>query len=122
VFLRIYNAAAFLGDLLRSIRNQSWTSSLKLQIVDNNSTDDSLRILLDAIPEMDDKFTVVRNFTNIEALGSLYRKGDPIGTEWLTLMHQDEGYLSNFLDTCLREARRASGASVSTIPFDYRTV
>mgnify|MGYP002631419084 FL=1 len=75
VFLRIYNAAAFLGDFLRSIRHQPWTSSLKLQIVDNNSTDDSLRILLDAIPEMDDNFTVVRNFTNIEAFGEPLSQG-----------------------------------------------
>jgi glycosyltransferase involved in cell wall biosynthesis len=122
VFLGIFNAAAFMGDLLRSIRNQSWTSSLNLLIVDNNSTDDSLQILLDALPEMDGNITVVRNVTNVGALGSLYRNADLIETEWLTFMHQDDVYLPNFLDSCLREARRASDAPVSTISFDYRTV
>jgi glycosyltransferase involved in cell wall biosynthesis len=122
VFLGIYNAGHFISDLLTSIRNQNWTSSVNLLIVDNNSADDSLRILKESLPDMESNVTIVRNLTNVGALGSLYRNADLVDTEWLTFMHQDDVYLPNFLDSCLREARLVSASNVSTISFDYRTV
>lgn len=122
VFLGIYNAKPFMADLLTSIRNQTWTRHVNLLIVDNDSADDSLRILLESLPEMDCQITIVRNQTNVGALGSLYRNADLVETEWLTFMHQDDVYLSNFLDSCLREARAAAAEKISTISFDYFTV
>jgi hypothetical protein len=45
VFLGIYNAGHFISDLLTSIRNQNWTSSVNLLIVDNNSADVRVKLV-----------------------------------------------------------------------------
>lgn len=122
VFLGIYNARPFLDDLLTSIRNQAWTTAINLLIVDNSSTDGSLELLEQELPSMDSQVTVVRNLKNIGALGSVYRNADLVDTDWMTFMHQDDVYLPNFLESCLREISNLQDALVTTISFDYQTV
>jgi glycosyltransferase involved in cell wall biosynthesis len=121
VFLGIYNARPFLEDLVTSIRNQNWTTAVNLLIVDNSSTDSSLELLENELPSMESKVTFVRNVQNVGALGSLYRNADLVETEWVTFMHQDDLYLPNFLESCLREISQLKDAPVTTISFDYQT-
>ena len=90
-------------DLLTSIRNQNWTTAVNRLIVDNSSTDSSLELLENKLPSTDSKVTVVSNVQNVGALGGLYRNADLVETEWMTFTHQDDMYLPNFLESCLRE-------------------
>ena len=122
VFIGIYNASPFLSDLLASIGNQKWTADVHLVFVDNSSTDGSWEALLDSLPDLPCQMTLVRNRVNLGALGSLYRNADLIKSEWMTFIHQDDLYLPNFLDSCLREIKVWQSENVSSISFDYFTV
>lgn len=122
VFVGIYNAKPFLGDLLASIRNQNWTPAVQLLFVDNSSTDGSWEAIKDSLPDLPCQVTLVRNLVNLGALGSVYRNADLIKSDWMTFVHQDDLYHPNFLDSCLREIGFWESKKVSSISFDYLTV
>lgn len=122
VFIGVFNARPFMRDLLASIGNQKWTADVQLVFVDNASTDGSWEVLRDSLPELPCQVTLVRNRVNLGALGSIYRNADLIKSEWMTFIHQDDLYLPNFLESCLREIEVSRSETVSSISFDYCTI
>jgi len=122
VFVGTFNAEAHLPDLFKSLNSQAWSSDVQLIIVDNASNDETLEALRAWKPPRDlSSYTLVENFNNLGALGSLYLNLDLVNGEWLTFIHQDDLYEANYIQVALQSAIDADATSTSTISFDYLT-
>lgn len=83
-----YNAAATIRETLASIVNQSY-SNLDIQIVDNASTDETLKI----VAEFDDpRIRILRNEINIGAEGNFNRCIQLATGKYTAIFHADDIY------------------------------
>jgi glycosyltransferase involved in cell wall biosynthesis len=122
VFVGTFNAEAHLPNLFKSLKSQAWSSDVQLIIADNASNDETLEALRAWKPPKDlSSYTLVENFNNLGALGSLYLNLDLVNGEWLTFIHQDDLYEANYIQVALQSAIDADATSTSTISFDYLT-
>lgn len=110
VFLGIYNGAPYIDSLLIQLKNQS-EKDFKLVVVDNCSDDSSWFQLQNWRSEFGDALTLYRNEQNLGGGGSLDNAlGEGlITTPWFAMMHQDDYYLPNHIETILREINASAG-------------
>ena len=123
VFLGLYEVEPFLDRVRDSISVQNWTNDVQLIVVDNASTFNAFDELCPLVSRLPCEVLWLRNKANYQALGSLYASAQHIGTPWLTFMHQDDSYFSNFVSAIIREIKKV-GESLETmsISFDYMSV
>lgn len=123
VFLGLYEAAPYICRVRDSIAAQHWTSEQRLVVVDNASTFSPFNDLFPYLADLPCDVLWLKNRTNYQALGSLYASQEFITTPWLTFMHQDDLYFSNFVSSIGREIHQfGERREVMSISFDYSTV
>jgi len=101
VVMPVYNAEAYLSASLESVLNQT-ESSLELIAVDDESTDDSARILQE-YAERDARLKVLRQ-KNIGCSGARNSAMEIARGEWMAFLDADDCWLPNCLETWLRRA------------------
>jgi len=122
VFVGTYNAGHHLAGLLSSLNSQAWTPEIQLIIADNSSDDETLDALREWRPSNSlGSYSLIENFSNVGACGSLYLNLDMAKGQWITFIHQDDLYESNYLELCLQAICEARSTDTATISFDYLT-
>lgn len=109
IFLGIYNGSSYLDSLRSQLKNQT-EKNFKLVVVDNCSEDSSWSQLQDWTSDFADAITLHQNEQNLGGGGSLDKtlRESRIKTPWFAMMHQDDFYLPNHIETLLSEINRAS--------------
>ena len=99
VYLGIYNGYDYLDSLHEQLTNQTY-QDFNLLIVDNASTDGSLKKLDLWKESFSGRITVIANETNLGGAGSLdfVLRNGTIETPWFATLHQDDFYLENHLE------------------------
>jgi len=82
-----YNRAAYLGKMLDSIKNQTYTDFI-VKIYDNASTDNTYDIVQEYLK--DERFLYFRNKENIGATNNGNRAITECTTEYLSITHDDD--------------------------------
>ena len=113
VFLGIYNGSQYLDSLMSQLKNQS-SKEFKLVVVDNCSDDSSWQEIQNWEKEFGESIVIHRNLQNLGAGGSLDNalKIGLIETPWFAMMHQDDFYLPNHVETLIEEIQ---GANQNTV-------
>lgn len=108
VYLGIYNGHAYLDSLHEQLTNQTF-QDFNLLIVDNASTDGSLKKIDLWKESFSGRITVITNETNLGGAGSLdlVLRNGVIETPWFATLHQDDFYLNNHLEVLNDEIRNA---------------
>lgn len=108
VYLGIYNGYDYLDSLHEQLTNQTY-QDFNLLIVDNASTDGSLKKLDLWKESFSGRITVIANETNLGGAGSLdfVLRNGTIDTPWFATLHQDDFYLENHLEVLKDEIRNA---------------
>jgi glycosyltransferase involved in cell wall biosynthesis len=109
VFMGVYNAEPFLKKI------SSWLPSLDLTgthlvISDNNSTDDSLALILRISENFDGPVSIIKNEKNFGGQGNLARNLRHLRpAKWVTTLHQDDCYTSEHVQNHRNVIRNDSG-------------
>lgn len=99
VFLGIYNGENYLENLFEQISNQD-TNEFSLLIVDNASTDKSYKLAKDFAHKLSTvDFRLLKNSSNVGAMGNWTLNLHHVKTEWITMIHQDDFYKPNHIST-----------------------
>ncbi|HBW21948.1 MAG: hypothetical protein A2X28_01880 [Elusimicrobia bacterium GWA2_56_46] len=108
-----YNAGLTLAETLDSILGQTY-GNLKIFIVDNASTDNTLEIA-DAYAKKDPRITVVRNDVNVGGEGNFTRCLQLATGEYTAIYHSDDIYTPRMVEeeVLFLEAHREAGAVFS---------
>jgi glycosyltransferase involved in cell wall biosynthesis len=108
IFLGIFNGSSYLDSLRSQLKNQT-EKNFKLVVVDNCSEDSSWSQLQEWKSDFADAITLHRNEQNLGGGGSLEStlKESRIKTPWFAMMHQDDFYLPNHIETLLSEIDKA---------------
>ena len=108
-----YNAGRTLAETLDSILGQTY-GNLKIFIVDNASTDNTLEIA-GAYATKDPRITVVRNDVNIGGEGNFTRCLQLAAGDYTALFHSDDVYASRMVEeeVLFLESHREAGAVFS---------
>lgn len=104
IFLGIYNGSSYIDSLRTQLKNQT-QKNFNLVVVDNCSEDDSWSQLQVWKQDFPGAITLHRNEQNLGGGGSLdnaLKKG-LIRTTWFAMMHQDDYYLPNHVETIQNE-------------------
>ncbi len=94
-----YNAAETLGPSLDSILAQTY-ANIKVMVVDNASTDDTLRIA-DSYAARDPRVKVLRNQENVGAEGNFTRCIGVTGGDYTAIYHSDDIYLPGMVSAAV---------------------
>ncbi|CAN1644191.1 Glycosyltransferase 2-like [Candidatus Nanopelagicaceae bacterium] len=113
VFLGIYNGTAYLDSLKFQLKEQI-NQNFALVVVDNCSQDASWEQLQSWKSEFGSSLTLIRNSENLGGGGSLEKslRQGLIKTPWFVMMHQDDYYLPNHLETLENEILKSSEKTV----------
>jgi hypothetical protein len=86
-----FNYARFIGDTLRSIRNQTYRN-IEIVVSDNCSTDDSWKVIQDIAGE-DGRFSLRRNDSNVGIFENIRRSFEVASGQLLMLVNADDRLL-----------------------------
>jgi glycosyltransferase involved in cell wall biosynthesis len=96
VFVGLFNGVKYLPSLLDQLKNQS-DQRFNLLIVDNFSTDETLRSVEHWGGAFRGRFMVIRNSLNYGGMGSCILSISKMNTPWFTALHQDDFYFPNHI-------------------------
>lgn len=108
VFLGTFNAETWIENLIHSLEAQE-TDPFSVVIVDNDSSDKTVEV----IEKLFDKYTfknnyrLIKNEKNIGAISSFLDRLDLFNSEWVFMIHQDDFYHSDHIETLKNEISRA---------------
>jgi glycosyltransferase involved in cell wall biosynthesis len=91
LYLGIYNGEKYIEGLFNQIQSQEYQDS-KILVVDNNSSDGSLKLIKHWKKVYKGNIQIVKNKFNYGGHGSLIRNIDKIETPWFCTFHQDDFY------------------------------
>jgi glycosyltransferase involved in cell wall biosynthesis len=100
LYLGIYNGEKYIEGLFHQIQSQDYQDS-KILVVDNNSSDGSLKLIKHWKKVYKGNIQIVKNKFNYGGHGSLIRNIDKIETPWFCTFHQDDFYKANHLSTLI---------------------
>jgi glycosyltransferase involved in cell wall biosynthesis len=98
VFIGLYNAEKDLPEILNQLVYQT-TQNFGILVVDNNSVDNSYKLVNQWKSIFKGRINLIRNKTNLGAYGSLFHNIEYINTTWFTWWHQDDLYKENHIET-----------------------
>ena len=98
IFLGTYNAEPYLESLFEQIKSQE-DQNFNLFVVDNNSSDNSCKILSEWETFFKQKFILIKNKKNIGVPANIYSNIEKINTPWFCNFHQDDFYKPNHIST-----------------------
>jgi len=107
LYLGIYNGEKYIDSLLEQIQSQE-NQKFTILVVDNDSSDQSVKMFGDWKKIYKDNFQFVKNTVNYGGHGSLFKNMDKIKTPWFCTLHQDDFYKPNHTKT-IAELILASG-------------
>lgn len=115
LYLGIYNGEKYIEGLFHQIQSQEYQDA-NILVVDNNSSDGSLKLIKHWKKVYKGNIQIVKNRFNYGGHGSLIRNIDKIETPWFCTFHQDDFYKANHLSTLidLIAASTKSTVGVST--------
>jgi glycosyltransferase involved in cell wall biosynthesis len=98
IAMPVYNGAAYLEEVLTSIKNQTF-QDFRVYICDNASTDDT-PIIAARFSADSKKFIYIRNELHVNALGSVIRAYQLTNkaSQYFIFMHDDNVYSPSFLE------------------------
>ena len=100
LYLGIYNGEKYIEGLFHQIQSQEY-QDYKILVVDNNSSDGSLKLIKHWKKVYKGNIQIVKNEFNYGGHGSLIRNIDKIETPWFCTFHQDDFYKANHLSTLI---------------------
>lgn len=103
IALCTYNGANFLREQLDSILNQTY-QEFELIIVDDNSFDDTIQIILE-YTKKSDKISLYQNESNIGFIKNFEKAISLCSGEYIFLADQDDIWLSNKIEIFLEEIK-----------------
>jgi glycosyltransferase involved in cell wall biosynthesis len=119
-----YQRASFLIEATRSALRQDFGRPFEIVIFDNDPASESLRLLLEALPELEHaNFRYFRNDENIGMFGNWNRCIEQSRGEWLTILNDDDLLDPNFLTLMFAEIERhpqTDGVVCQKRTFDQR--
>lgn len=101
VFTGTYQAKQYLAKYLKTVEEQTFLN-VEWVIADNQSDDGTWEALRAWAQKTNKSVVLVRNVINLGGAGSLYVNLDLVRSDFLTSMHQDDIYQSNFVEEMLR--------------------
>ena len=113
LFVGLYNASKYLDSIMHEIVTQTH-KDVFIVIVDNNSEDDTWERVGEFLEILPGRVVICRNKFNMGGLGSLLLNIDLVRTEWFSLIHQDDIYMSHHFETIVR-AIKSSDEDVITV-------
>jgi glycosyltransferase involved in cell wall biosynthesis len=111
VYIGIYNGQPYLNSLLEQIQSQT-IQNFPLIIVDNQSTDESWKRILEWPAEVRNRSKLIRNPLNLGGSGSFALNFSEVQTDWLITLHQDDSYGTNHLSILSEEIGKSSNKEV----------
>lgn len=96
VFTGLFNGEKYLPGIIDAIESQTYQDVLWL-LADNNSSDDTWGKLQKWASSTNKSVIIVKNIVNLGGAGSLYVNLDLAQGRWISSMHQDDVYSSNFV-------------------------
>jgi glycosyltransferase involved in cell wall biosynthesis len=100
VYIGLYNSEKNLHNVFNQLHSQN-NQSFDLLVVDNNSSDQTLKKVSEWKLEYKTRLKIVHNATNLGAYGSLFQNLNRIKTPWFIWWHQDDFYKYNHIDTLI---------------------
>ena len=92
VYIPVFNGAAFISTAIRSVLDQSYPD-VKAVVVDNASTDETVRIVKDMQSKYgDSRLQLVRNDKNIGLFGNLNKCLSLVDTDYFAILCADDYY------------------------------
>ena len=98
LYLGIYNGEKYIESLFQQIQSQE-CQDFKILIVDNNSSDESIKMIKSWKKYYKGKIRIVENKINYGGHGSLLKNLEKIDTPWFCSIHQDDFYKPNHIKT-----------------------
>ncbi len=92
-----YNYAAYLGNAIQSVLNQTF-ADWELIVVDNCSTDNTAEVVA---PFINERVRYIRNETNLGMVGNWTRCLELAQGELIGLLHADDAYLPRLLEVAV---------------------
>jgi hypothetical protein len=100
IYIGIHNGSRYLDSLLRQIQSQTVQKS-PLIIIDNFSSDESWKQLLEWPAELLERAKLIRNPFNLGGTGSFALNFSEVETDWFITLHQDDTYMEDHLAVLL---------------------
>jgi glycosyltransferase involved in cell wall biosynthesis len=115
VFLGTFNAAPWIERVISSLENQTY-GPFKVNIVDNDSTDETTSIVQNFLSSktLKNEYRLIKNSKNIGAISSFFDQQDLFQSDWLVMIHQDDEYHPNHIQT-LVDGMNSSASQTSVV-------
>ena len=115
VFLGTFNAAPWIERVISSLENQTY-GPYKVNIVDNDSTDETISIIQNFISTktLKNEYRLIKNSKNIGAISSFFDQQDLFESEWIVMIHQDDEYHPEHIQT-LVDGMNSSSSQTSVV-------
>jgi glycosyltransferase involved in cell wall biosynthesis len=109
VFLGTFNAAPWIERVISSLENQTY-GPFKVNIVDNDSTDDTISIVQNFLSDstFKNEYRLIKNSKNIGAISSFFDQKELFDSEWIVMIHQDDEYHPDHIQTLVDGINSAS--------------
>ena len=127
LYLGLYNGVKYIESLFHQIQLQEY-QDFKILVVDNNSSDESFKLIKHWQKVYKSNIQIVKNKFNYGGHGSLIKNIDKIETPWFCTFHQDDFYkanhLSTLIDLILASTKNTVGVSTTmgSMTKDARTI
>lgn len=131
VFLGTFNAAHWIERVISSLENQTY-GPFKVNIIDNDSTDDTIAIVKNSLSNsnLKNEYRLIKNSKNIGAISSFFDQQELFESEWIVMIHQDDEYHPEHIQTLVdginssshqtsvvfTAMKRINGQGVETLP------
>jgi len=100
VFLGTFNAEPWIQPVINSLEAQD-CAAFNVKIIDNASTDNTVSLIEEIFSRstMKNNYVLIRNNRNIGPISSFLDRLDQFESDWIVMMHQDDIYDSNHINT-----------------------